>query len=287
MRWRTDVILARDYDFGERGDVDMFPEHFLWGGAVSANQCEGAFDEEGKGISIQDVLPKGLKGGMTEEPVKENLKLKGIDFYHRYKEDLKMMAEMGFKVFRTSIAWSRIFPRGDEEKPNQKGIEFYHNLFAECRKYGIEPLVTLSHYETPLYLAEKYDGWRSRKMIDFYKTYVKAVFEEYKDEDEKYLKVREEVEKWTPPTPEHENLKKFCLEQIDMSLNTDLYEWYEKDINKELDTSDDTIKKYINILRDNADEQLKRAYKKYQEELRRVEEKNLWMKQFLDSLENI
>ena len=168
MRWRTDIILARDYDFGERGDVDMFPEHFLWGGAVSANQCEGAFDEEGKGISIQDVLPKGLKGGMTEEPVKENLKLKGIDFYHRYKEDLKMMAEMGFKVFRTSIAWSRIFPRGDEEKPNQKGIEFYHNLFAECRKYGIEPLVTLSHYETPLYLAEKYDGWRSRKMIDFY-----------------------------------------------------------------------------------------------------------------------
>ena len=100
MRWRTDIILARDYDFGERGDVDMFPEHFLWGGAVSANQCEGAFDEEGKGISIQDVLPKGLKGGMTEEPVKENLKLKGIDFYHRYKEDLKMMAEMGFKVFR-------------------------------------------------------------------------------------------------------------------------------------------------------------------------------------------
>ena len=122
MRWRTDIILARDYDFGERGDVDMFPEHFLWGGAVSANQCEGAFDEEGKGISIQDVLPKGLKGGMTEEPVKENLKLKGIDFYHRYKEDLKMMAEMGFKVFRTSIAWSRIFPRGDEEKPNQNRI---------------------------------------------------------------------------------------------------------------------------------------------------------------------
>ena len=191
MRWRTDIILARDYDFGERGDVDMFPEHFLWGGAVSANQCEGAFDEEGKGISIQDVLPKGLKGGMTEEPVKENLKLKGIDFYHRYKEDLKMMAEMGFKVFRTSIAWSRIFPRGDEEKPNQKGIEFYHNLFAECRKYGIEPLVTLSHYETPLYLAEKYDGWRSRKMIDFYKTYVKAVFEEYKDEVKYWLTFNE------------------------------------------------------------------------------------------------
>lgn len=103
------------------------------------------------------------------------------------------------------------------------------------------------------------------------------ILEEYKDEDEKYLKVREEVEKWTPPTPEHENLKKFCLEQIDMSLNTDLYEWYEKDINKELDTSDDTIKKYINILRDNADEQLKRAYKKIS---RRIKESR--RKEFMD-----
>lgn len=112
------------------------------------------------------------------------------------------------------------------------------------------------------------------------------ILEGYKDEDKKYLKVREEVEKWIPPTPEHENLKKFCLEQIDMSLNTALYEWCEKDINKELDTSDDTIKKCIDILRDNADKQVKRRYEKWQEELKRVEEKNLWMKQFLDSLEN-
>lgn len=113
------------------------------------------------------------------------------------------------------------------------------------------------------------------------------ILEEYKDEDKKYLKVREEVEKWIPPTPEHENLKKFCLEQIDVSLNTDLYEWCEEDINKELDTSDDTVRKYIDNLKDYADEKLKRAYKNWQEELRRVEEKNLWMKQFLDSLENM
>lgn len=113
------------------------------------------------------------------------------------------------------------------------------------------------------------------------------ILEEYKDEDEKYLKVREEVEKWTPPTPEHENLKKFCLEQIDMSLNTDLYEWYEKDINKEFDTSDGAIRKYIDDLKDQEDEKVNRAYKKYQAELKRVEEKNLWMKQFLDSLENM
>lgn len=113
------------------------------------------------------------------------------------------------------------------------------------------------------------------------------ILEEYKDEDKKYLKVREEVEKWIPPTPEHENLKKFCLEQINISLNTALYGWCEKDINKELDTSDDTIKKYIDDLKDQEDEKVNRAYKKYQAELKRVEEKNLWIKQFLDSLENM
>ena len=113
------------------------------------------------------------------------------------------------------------------------------------------------------------------------------ILEEYKDEDKKYLKVREEVEKWIPPTPEHENLKKFCLEQIDMSLNTSLYEWCEEDINKELDTSDDTVMKYIDILKDNADKEVKRTYENWQAELRRVEKKNLWMKQFLDSLENM
>lgn len=113
------------------------------------------------------------------------------------------------------------------------------------------------------------------------------ILKDYKDEDEKYLKVREEVEKWIPPTPEHENLKKFCLEQIDMSLNTSLYEWCEEDINKELNTSDDTVMKYIDILKDNADKEVKRTYENWQAELRRVEEKNLWMKQFLDSLENM
>ena len=113
------------------------------------------------------------------------------------------------------------------------------------------------------------------------------ILEEYKDEDKKYLKVREEIERWIPPTSEHENLKKFCLEQIDMSLNTTLYEWCEKDINKELDISDDTVMKYIDILKDNADKEVKRTYENWQVELKRVEEKNLWMRQFLDSLDNI
>lgn len=157
----------------------MFPEGFLWGGAVAANQCEGAYDQDGKGLSIQDVMPHGIKGKRTKQPTSDNLKLEGIDFYHRYKEDIKLFAEMGFKVFRLSIAWSRIFPRGDEEVANEKGLQFYDDVFDECIKYGIEPLVTLSHYETPLYLAEHYDGWSNPKMIGFYERYVTTVFHRY------------------------------------------------------------------------------------------------------------
>lgn len=146
--------------------MDMrFPEGFLWGGAVAANQCEGAYNEGGKGLSIQDVLPHGLKGSVTDAPTSDNMKLVGIDFYHRYKEDILLFAEMGFKVFRTSIAWSRIFPNGDEEAPNEKGLQFYDDLFDECHKNGMEPLVTISHYETPLHLARKYNGWADRRMM--------------------------------------------------------------------------------------------------------------------------
>jgi len=160
---------------------EKFPIGFLWGGAVAANQCEGAYNEDGKGLSIQDVMPHGIVGPHTEEPTKENMKLEGIDFYHRYPEDVKLFAEMGFKVFRTSIAWSRIFPNGDDEQPNEKGLEFYDRLFAECHQYGIELIVTLSHYETPLQLAKKYDGWANRKLISFYERYVRTVFARYKD----------------------------------------------------------------------------------------------------------
>lgn len=157
-----------------------FPANFLWGGAVAANQCEGAYDEDGKGWSTQDLAPKGIVGAITAEPTADNLKLKGIDFYHRYREDIAMFAEMGFSVFRFSIAWSRIFPNGDEEMPNEAGLAFYDQLIDECRRHGMEPLVTLSHYETPYHLAKTYDGWCSRKMIDFFKRYVNTVMERYK-----------------------------------------------------------------------------------------------------------
>ena len=169
----------------------LFPENFLWGGAVAANQCEGAYREDGKGLSIQDVMPRGIMAPPVDTPTEENMKLTGIDFYHRYKEDIKLFAEMGFKVFRTSIAWSRIFPNGDEAVPNEKGLQFYDDLFDECHKYGIEPLVTISHYETPLYLAKKYDGWTSRKLIGFFERYVRTVFDRYKDKVKYWLTFNE------------------------------------------------------------------------------------------------
>lgn len=156
-----------------------FPEGFLWGGAVAANQCEGAYNEDGKGLSTQDVAPQGIIGPITEEPTSDNMKLIGIDFYHRYKEDIKLFAEMGFKVFRTSIAWSRIFPNGDDAEPNELGLKFYDDLFDECLKYGMEPLVTISHYETPLNLSKKYNGWTNRGLIEFYVRYVKTIFDRY------------------------------------------------------------------------------------------------------------
>lgn len=136
-----------------------FPKDFLWGGAVAANQCEGAYHADGKGLDIQDIMPHGIMGAPTAEPTADNLKLTAIDFYHRYREDIALFAEMGFKVFRTSIAWSRIYPNGDDAEPNEAGLQFYDDLFDECRKYGIEPLVTISHYETPLHLAKTYNGW--------------------------------------------------------------------------------------------------------------------------------
>ncbi|WP_195513609.1 glycoside hydrolase family 1 protein [Turicibacter sanguinis] len=168
-----------------------FPENFLWGGATAANQCEGAYNVDGKGLSIQDVMPRGIAGPPTEEPTEDNLKLVGIDFYHRYVEDIKLFAEMGFKTFRLSIAWSRIFPKGDELEPNEAGLAFYDKVFDECLKYGIEPLVTLSHYETPLYLAQKYDGWRSRELVTFFERYARTVFTRYKDKVKYWLTFNE------------------------------------------------------------------------------------------------
>jgi len=157
----------------------VFPKDFLWGGATAANQIEGAYNEGGKGLSIQDVMPQGIATPRSEGPTDDNLKQVGIDFYHRYAEDIALFAEMGFKTFRFSIAWSRIFPLGDEAEPNEEGLAFYDRVLDECEKHGIEPLVTISHYETPLHLAEKYDGWVNRDLIGFYENYSRVLFGRY------------------------------------------------------------------------------------------------------------
>nr|AGS52009.1 glycoside hydrolase family 1 [uncultured bacterium contig00006] len=162
-----------------------FPEGFLWGGATAANQCEGAWDEDGKGQSMADHMTAGSlsaprKTTRSINPDYYYPSHRAIDFYHRYKEDIALFAEMGFKSYRMSIAWSRIFPNGDDETPNQKGLDFYRAVFSELKQYGIEPVVTLSHYEMPYHLAERYGGWGNRRVVEFFAKYCETVFREFK-----------------------------------------------------------------------------------------------------------
>ncbi|WP_423801031.1 glycoside hydrolase family 1 protein [Neobacillus sp. SAB-20_R2A] len=168
-----------------------FPEGFLWGGATAANQIEGGFRKGNKGLNISDVLPGGkerlkilMSPGFNFEIDHEKYRYpnhEAIDFYHRYKEDIALFAEMGFKVFRMSIAWTRIFPNGDELEPNEAGLAFYDRVFDELHKHGIEPVVTISHYEMPLHLVKEYGGWRSRQVVAFFERYATALFNRYKD----------------------------------------------------------------------------------------------------------
>lgn len=177
-----------------------FSDNFLWGGATAANQIEGAYLEGGKGLSTSDFAAykdpyaQGKVNNFTFDvssaelnKYKENPdafdfpKRRGIDFYHRYEEDIALFAEMGFKVFRLSISWARIFPTGLEDKPNEEGLAFYDKVFDECAKYGIEPLVTMSHYEMPITLTEKYNGWMSRELVPLFEKYARAILERYKN----------------------------------------------------------------------------------------------------------
>lgn len=166
----------------------VFPENFLWGGAIAANQSEGGYREGGKGLTTVDMIPYGdnrmpIKLGLVDSVELSEEEFypshQAIDFYHRYKEDIALLAEMGFKTFRMSIAWSRIFPRGDELEPNQAGIDFYRSVFEECHKYGIEPLVTLCHFDVPMHLVNEYGSWRNRKMIGFFERYARTCFEAF------------------------------------------------------------------------------------------------------------
>lgn len=185
-----------------------FPEDFLWGGATAANQLEGAFLEDGKGWSTADTaryIGKEARSSlligkpMTKEEVEFAIKdgegvypkRYGVDFYHRYKEDIALFAEMGFKTFRFSISWPRVFPNGDEKEPNEAGLAFYDAVIDECLKYGIEPLVTISHYEFPLGLSFKHNGWLSRETIDHFVRYAETLFERYKGKVKYWLTFNE------------------------------------------------------------------------------------------------
>jgi 6-phospho-beta-glucosidase len=175
-----------------------FPKNFLWGGATAANQIEGAFNEDGKGLSNNDVLEriqpedrdkvlhlpfpstKEVQEALENEDKRYFPKRHGIDFYHRYKEDIALFKELGFKAFRISIAWTRIFPNGVEEEPNEAGLAYYDDLLDELLTHDIEPIVTLSHYEMPLHLSMEYGGWTNRKVVDCFIRFAETVFERYK-----------------------------------------------------------------------------------------------------------
>lgn len=164
----------------------QLPKEFLWGGAVAAHQVEGAWNVGGKGPSIVDVFTGGAHGVDREItdgvlPGKHYPNHLATDFYHHYKEDIALFAEMGFKCFRTSIAWTRIFPKGDEQEPNEAGLQFYDDMFDELLKHGIEPVITLSHFEMPLHLVKEYGGWTNRKLIDFFVRYSDVVLRRYKN----------------------------------------------------------------------------------------------------------
>ena len=180
--------------------MGSFPKDFLWGGATAANQCEGAWQAGGKGLATVDVTPFGPDRFPVALGRLEMLECddkhyypshEAIDLYHHYKEDIALFAEMGFKCFRLSIAWTRILPNGDDAQPNEEGLKFYEDVFDECHKYGIEPLVTICHFDTPIALIKKYGGWKDRRMVDAYVHYCEVLFDRYKGKVKYWLTFNE------------------------------------------------------------------------------------------------
>lgn len=199
--------------------MSKFTKNFLWGGATSSAQYEGGFDRGGRGksqLDFVDFIPENERKNKIatlevdydrylENKMNENQKnfpyRRGVDFYSRYKEDIKLFAEIGFKVFRMSISWTRIFPTGMESEPNQEGLQFYHNVFDELKKYNIEPLVTMIHYEVPVYLTDNYNGWESPKMVDLFVKFSKVLIDEYKNKVKYWITFNEiNMTLWSPFT---------------------------------------------------------------------------------------
>lgn len=177
-----------------------FPDTFLWGGATAANQCEGGYLDGGKGLSTVDVIPAGEDRFPVMQGIMKMLECddkhyypshEAIDMYHHFKEDIKLFAEMGFKCYRFSIAWSRIFPNGDEKMPNEEGLRFYEEMIDECLKYNIEPLVTICHFDAPMHLVHKIGSWKSREMVNYFLNFAKAVLTRYNNKVKYWLTFNE------------------------------------------------------------------------------------------------
>lgn len=182
---------------------------FLWGGASAANQYEGGFDKDGRGLSINDVEMGASHGKEREihDTIKENVYYpshQATDFYHHYQSDIALMAQMGFKCYRLSICWSRIYPNGDDSQPNEAGLAFYDKVFDELLKYGIEPIVTLHHFEMPLALVKKYGGWRNRKLIELSLRYAKTVMKRYQHKVKYWMTFNEINSLFIAKTPWHQ-----------------------------------------------------------------------------------
>ncbi len=177
--------------------IKGFPNNFLWGGATAANQVEGAWNTDGKGPNLADAMV----AGSNTTPRKITLEIdeskyyypshKAVDYYHHYKEDIALMAEMGLKIYRMSISWARIFPKGSEDEPNEEGLKFYDEIFKELKKYNIEPLVTIYHNEMPLNLVTEINGWSDRKCIDYYVKFAEVIMNRYKDYVKYWIPINE------------------------------------------------------------------------------------------------
>ena len=209
-QWRRSIeqSAARVAQRTEGGNKSHFPKDFLWGGAVAAHQLEGGWDQGGKGPSIADVMTAGGNGiprRITDGilPGENYPNHEAIDFYHHYREDIALMGEMGFKAFRTSIAWTRIFPNGDDEQPNEEGLAFYDDLFACCHEHGIEPVITLQHFEMPYHLATEYNGFADKRCIGFFERFARTCFERYKGKVKYWMTFNEINNQSAAPNAHH------------------------------------------------------------------------------------
>lgn len=176
--------------------MSILKDGFLWGGAIAANQAEGAWDIDGKGPSVADMCTSGthLIPKRVTKAIEQGAfypSHEAVDFYHHYEEDIALLAELGCKCFRLSINWTRIFPTGMEKEPNESGLAFYDAVFDECKRYGIEPLVTISHYEMPYALVKKCNGWEGRECIGYFENYCRVIFDRYKEKVKYWLTFNE------------------------------------------------------------------------------------------------